>query len=401
MVCLTSETQCGESDLKILFIALGGTYPFRIGGPSVVAYNLVKQFDRKGLEVVFFFGISKEHLRKASDLYKSFDFSKNVNLIPIVKNERLSTSYETCLDVRFLKDIVTLVRKVNDKIDLIHFHHIPNTRDILVPFLAWFKKVPSVYRSGGWITNEALNKVDQSIYYDFFTYKLLNRFFTKIVCNSLYLKQKTILDGVKEEKIEVIPNGVNVEKFRNARRIDLSGDPALLFVGRLTHSKGIDTLVKSMRIIAKELPKAVLHIVGDGPLMDQLKSFVTSKGLEKRVVFHGRITRSLPSFYNSADICIFPSVYETFGITTIEAMAAGKPLIATNKGGVPENVTNFENGILIEPTMTNLIKAITDLWNDKDLMNKITKNNLEKAKNYDWAKIAERYITLYNCITRM
>jgi len=386
--------------LKIFFLSLGGTYPFRIGGPSVIAYNLIREFDKKGIKVDFAFGISREHLRKNFHLYNLFGFSKNIQLIPIIKNERSPTSYKTPKDCIFFKDVNILSKKVEKKYDLIHFQNIPNTKDIFIPFLAWIKRIPSVYRASGWLTYEALNKVPgkHGLYYDFFTYKILNKFFTKIVCNSFFLKQKTIIDGIREEKIEIIPNGVNVEKFRNARRIKLSGDPALLFVGRLAYNKGIDILIKSMKMIAKELPEAVLHVVGDGHLMNQLKSFVVRNNLEKRVIFHGQIIESLPSFYVSSDICVFPSVYETFGLTIIEAMAAGKPLIATNKGGVPENVKNFENGFLIEPTMRNVIRTIINLWNDKNLMSKISKNNLEKAKNYDWPKIAERYLMLYNQI---
>ena len=96
--------------LKILFISLGGTYPFRIGGPPVVAYNLIKEFDRKELEVDFVFGISKEDLSKTSDLSKFFKVSENINLIPIVKNERSPTLYKNYLDFKFLKDIITLSR---------------------------------------------------------------------------------------------------------------------------------------------------------------------------------------------------------------------------------------------------------------------------------------------------
>lgn len=393
------------SHLKILFLSLGGTYPFRIGGPSVVAYNLVREFDKKGVEVDFVFGISRVHLSRTSNLSNLFGFSENISLIPIVKNERSQDSYKSSLDFKFLKDVNALNKRLKNEFDLIHFQWIPSTRDIFIPFLSWIRTIPTIFRGAGWITYETFVKrkdvARTLVYYDYFTFKFLKRFFTKIVCNSLYLKRKLVSDGLfRAEKIEVIPNGVNIEQFSRARKVSLSGDPALLFVGRLTHYKGIDTLTKTMKIIREELPEAVLHIVGDGPLMNQLKSFVTSDGLQKRVVFHGRITRGLPSFYASADICIFPSVQETFGITVIEAMAAGKPLIATNKGGVPENVQNFENGILIEPTIGNLIRAITDLWNDKHLMNKIALNNLAKAKDYDWSKIAERYITLYDHIVR-
>lgn len=76
-----------------------------MGGPSVVAYNLIREFDRKGVQVDFVFGISKEHLSKTSNLSNLFGFSDNINLFPIVKNERSPESYKTSLDFKFLKDI--------------------------------------------------------------------------------------------------------------------------------------------------------------------------------------------------------------------------------------------------------------------------------------------------------
>ena len=151
-----------------------------------------------------------------------------------------------------------------------------------------------------------------------------------------------------------------------------------------------------MRIIVDLLPNAVLHVVGDGSLMELLKDFVKNNDLSKNVIFHGYISSNLASFYKSADICIVPSLLEGFGITIVEAMAAGKPIVATKFGATPEILQNQENGLLIEPNERNILSSISTLWNDKDLMNKISKNNLIRAKRYDWKRIAQRYIQLYD-----
>jgi glycosyltransferase involved in cell wall biosynthesis len=360
----------------------------------------VKQLSEKRIEVDFVFGIAKKQLDEAGDLHTFLGINENVNLIPIIKNEFSEDSYATFPGVKFLKDVVNLTREANGDIDFIHHHCIPNTRDVFVPFLSWTKNIPSLYRSGGWLTNEALNRVGSSVYYDFLAYKILHRFFSVIVCNSSFLKQKIVLDGVSERKVEVIPNGIDITKFRDAEKIILSGNPKLLFVGRLEQSKGIHILVASMKLVKKRLPRAVLHVVGDGPLKENLKSYVANHGLTENVIIHGSVTNALTSYYVSADICLVPSIYETFGIVTIEAMAAGKPVIATNVGGVPENITNLENGLLITPSVMSLENAITRLWSDKELMKKIASNNLKKSINYDWSRISDRYIALYNLLLR-
>ena len=79
-------------------------------------------------------------------------------------------------------------------------------------------------------------------------------------------------------------------------------------------------------------------------------------------------------------------------------MASGKPIIASDIGGIPENIENLENGILIKPKEENIAETVVDLWNDKALMDKISKNNLVRAKRYDWEKVVQRYIDLYNNI---
>jgi glycosyltransferase involved in cell wall biosynthesis len=385
--------------LKILFSALGGIYPFVIGGPQVVAYNLVKQFDRKGIDVDFVFGISKEQFKKVPDMNTFLELSENVKLTPLIKNQWLPSSYNMPPDLKFISDSLKLTRKINNDVDIIHFHYVPDTKDLLLLFLSRLKKIPCIYRSAGWLTYEAYTKANnRSIYFDYFSYRFLSRYFDGIATNSSYLKRKIMLEGINEERIEPIPNGVDVARFKNAKKIFLPGDPALLFVGRLVPIKGVEVLVRSMNIICKELPYAVLHLVGDGPSMNTLTTIVQSNNLQKNVVFHGNITRELPSFYASAHICIFPSLYEPFGIINIEAMAAGKPIITTNRGGVSENIKHLENGLVLEPTEKDIAAGVIKLWNNKDLMKTMIRNNSKKAKDFDWSKTADRYVDFYQRI---
>lgn len=384
--------------LKIVFVSLGGTYPFRIGGPSVVTFNLVEQFDRKGLEVDFVFGISKKDF---IDNYQNLSahFSRHVNLIPIVKNQRSEGSYRASFDSQFLVSARRIMRTLVDRPDVIQFPSPPSSNDALLPLLARLRGVPSVVRLAGWPLYEAKYRGDLSSYESYFFYRLTRSFFTKVVCASSFMRDRSMRDGIDAKKIQVIPNGIDLNAFRYAGRIKLVGHPALLFVGRLEREKGIDILVESMEHLARALPQVVLHVVGEGSLENELRRFTVTKGLIDRVVFHGK-TLDTAAFYSSADICVVPSIFEAFGITVVEAMAAGKPVVATRCGGIPENVTNLDNGILVQPTRQGLVKAITDLWNDAKLMERMSKNNLEKANQFDWSRVADEYIRLYMTLTK-
>lgn len=383
--------------MKILFVSLGGTLPFRAAGPSVVAYNLVRQFDKLGLNVEFVFGISEAQSAKEACL-QSLDLSSNVQLLPVVKNRKLATEYNASIDLRFLKSAVSLARRMRNAFDVVHFCTLPNSADVFMSPIACIRNVPSIINMHSWPTLERTYKRGALPFYNYVCHKLQTRFLTRVVCNSRYLEQKARLEGIDPRKIAIIPNGVDVETFSNSRRkMDLPGDPALLYVGRLEHEKGVDILVKSMKELLRDLPDAVLHILGNGTMMKEVEALVRSNQLQTAVLLHGTETKDdLAAFYQSADICVFPSRYDCLPLTILEAMAAGKPIIATRVGAIPERLEHLTNGLLTQPDMHDLKEAILRLWNDKDLMERCRKNNLRKAECYDWARIADDYLHLYH-----
>ena len=115
------------------------------------------------------------------------------------------------------------------------------------------------------------------------------------------------------------------------------------------------------------------------------------------VFFHGWAPDSMvPRYYKSADICVFPSRLEGFGIVILEAMASGIPIIASNTGGIREIISNGKNGMLFKPGDADaLSKAILALYQDLDLRKKISQAALKTVTEYNWENIAERYISLY------
>jgi glycosyltransferase involved in cell wall biosynthesis len=383
--------------LRVLFVSTGGTYPFRIGGPSVIAYHLAKELGKKGVTVDFIFGISREHYEKRTR-FPHFEFPDSVNLIPVIRNHRIADSYRTALDFELLRDVSRLAKRI-DGADVVQFCHLPTNRDVFLAPLASIRGIPCVLRIPAWIRHYLALYPGLLTIDDFLCYRFAREFATKIVCNSRWTMEKTMLDGVNANRIEIIRNGVDYLKFSSAEGIGLTGEPALLYVGRLDSEKGIWLLLEGMKDLEKTLPSAVLHVVGDGSVSDRLKHFVRSGGLDDKVIFHGKIIDTA-SFYASADICVFPDlIMPAFGVTSLEAMAAGKPIVTTDIGGLTENIEHLENGILVEPKKQALTEGIVRLWKDKDLMGRMSSNNLEKAKEFDWPLVAERWVQLYERLT--
>ena len=155
---------------------------------------------------------------------------------------------------------------------------------------------------------------------------------------------------VTPEKIAVIPNGVDLDRFSKSKnKIFLDGDPAILYIGHL--SKNADFLINAIAAIRSELPKLKLHIVGGGDAAT-LKLLAKKKQVDTNVIFHGTVApENTPiSYYKASDFFVFPSLYIPAGITILEAMASGTAVIASNTGGTQEIIiSNGEDGVLFEP----------------------------------------------------
>jgi glycosyltransferase involved in cell wall biosynthesis len=220
----------------------------------------------------------------------------------------------------------------------------------------------------------------------------------KIVTYSEFMRTNIVTwYGVNRDRIAVIPNGVDVRKFSECdSELSLEGDPAILYLGALANFKSPDILIQAIARLRSELPKMKLHLVGGGSRA-ALEWLAKKKEVEKYVVFHGSVVpERTPQYYKAADVCVFPSRRDSAGITLLEAMASGTPVIASNRGGTPEIISHGENGILFEPEDADALpKAILALHQDSELRKTISYNALKTVAKYSWEKIAEKYISLY------
>ena len=239
----------------------------------------------------------------------------------------------------------------------------------------------------------------KALSYTFKACKLADR----IIVNSKYM-HAAVIDwyGVDPRKLVIIPHGVDFKRFNECKiKVTLDGEPVILYVGKLSKRKGIDVLFQAIAKLRLELPKVKLHLVGSGYL-NQFQLLAKKLGIEKLVVFHDWVNDlMLPAYYKSADFCVFPSKYESFGIVFLEAMASGTPIIATPVGVAPEIIRHGENGMLVEPNNPDtLARAILWLSYDHHLRMKLSQNALKTAAKYSWDNIADQYIALYEDIIK-
>jgi glycogen(starch) synthase len=212
--------------------------------------------------------------------------------------------------------------------------------------------------------------------------------------------------GIEQSKIRIVPNGVDVEKFKPSedvavvkRKFGLGNEPCVLFVGSLIARKGLAFLLEAAKKIVKEIANTKFLIVGDGPLKNQLTGYLESANLSGNFKFFGNLKEdALSVMYNCADVFVLPSIQEGQGIVLLEAQASGKPVVAFDVGGVNEAVQNGETGLLVKLGSSNgLADALLKLLSDKALMKKMGANGREfVTENFTWDICAQKMLKVYS-----
>ena len=223
---------------------------------------------------------------------------------------------------------------------------------------------------------------------------------TEVIVNSNYMKNELQrIFGLPFEKINVIPNGINLTNFSGVerdydfrRQFAMDNEKIILYLGRLVYEKGVQNLIGAMTKILSNYHDAKLVICGKGGMMDELKQEARNLGIENKVYFAGYCdSKKIQKMYKCADIAVFPSTYEPFGIVALEAMLAGVPTVVSDVGGLNEIVEHGVDGMKSYAGNSNSIAdSVLTLLFDAKLCSAVSKNAVKKVKEmYSWNKIAQ------------
>ena len=222
----------------------------------------------------------------------------------------------------------------------------------------------------------------------------------EIIVNSNYMKSEVQrLFGLPFEKINVVPNGVNLNKFTGMdrdysfrRKYAMDNEKIILYLGRLVYEKGVQNLIAAMPKVLASYHDAKLVIAGKGGMLDELKAQADYLGISNKVYFAGYMNgKDVERMYKAADISVFPSTYEPFGIVALEGMLAERPIVVSDAGGLGEIVEHRVTGMKSYCGNPNSIAdSILELLFNPELYDNIVKNAKIKVKeNYNWQKIAQ------------
>lgn len=219
---------------------------------------------------------------------------------------------------------------------------------------------------------------------------------------------KPALDYVSRHlpgEYRIIPNGIDIEHFSldSPERKEFTDSKInILFVGRLERRKGLGHLLNACARVKKTFPNFRLIVVGPGMVLRyRYEKLVEDMGLTNNVVFTGFVpTAELPSYYRTADIFCAPATGgESFGIVLLEAMACGKPVVATNIAGYASLLAHGEEGLLVPPRdEKSLAHALLSLLDNKSLRQQMGAKGRIKAEKYSWANVARQVMDYYTTL---
>jgi glycogen(starch) synthase len=381
---------------------LSWEFPPRIvGGIAPHVYNLSRDLVHKGIDVY----VVTCDFPGAPD-YEEVD---GVHVFRVDSYTSPSPDFATwtfLMNVNMEKESASIIHRLDDQIDLIHAHDwlVANSAIGLkhifrVPLIATIHSTEIGRRNGLHTYYERMIHQTEA--------RLTNEAWKVISCSQYMASHVEWAFGLPKDKVIMIPNGVDVNTFskkidrdKNRSSYASTNEKIVLFVGRLVHEKGIHILIGAMpKVLARVNTKFV--IVGSGYMKDSLIGQVHRMGLAHKAYFTGFINdQTLKALYNCADVCVVPSLYEPFGITALEAMAAQVPVVVSDVGGLAEIIEHDKTGVKVFPNSSDsLAWGITKILLDTDYADQIKRNAFDKvSKEYTWSKIGERTKILYQWV---
>jgi len=299
--------------------------------------------------------------------------------------------------------------------EVAHVHYYPQFAALIKTFNPSVRVI--LHMHGEWLTQVKFSKLDTR----------LNKLDLIISCSEFVTKTISIRFPAIADRCKTVPMGLTPENyFSEGIPAASSSSKRLLCVGRISPEKGVHVLLEAFELIIRQLPDTTLTIVGpewispreditdlcleknviaslipfyQGSYLLQLRQKL-SRAAAERVTFTGLVAhRDVASFYGRTDVYICPSLYESFGVSVVEAMAASLPVVATKVGVVPELVSNRRNGLIVEINNPQAIAdAVIELFKNTALRDSIACAARETVeRQFSWETICSSLIEMYQC----
>jgi alpha-1,3-mannosyltransferase len=377
--CYKARKELGKKMKIKIFQACQNFYPVK-GGIETLVLETSRELAKMGYEITV---VTSNRTTENSKKLPAKEKISGINIRRF--NFKKISRYKTSLDaLKFL---------LSSDFDILHVHGIGFLSDI-IPLVKSEGNKKIVLNTHGGIFHTKKMMFAKNIYFNTMT-RIAAKFTDKIVADSEH--DKEIMERIADKKkISVIGHGVAWQRLSKIRRN--GNGKTLIHFGRVASNKKIDKILHVVKILKKSIHDVKFFVVGaDWGELKKLKELTNKLGIKKNVIFTGEVSeKKLYQIMSKSDLFVLASEYEGFGISVIEAMAAGLPVVVNDIDAMKELVQNGKNGFRINFNDYDCVaKTILRLLEDNDLRKKIEASNRSYTKNFDWSSVAKNIDKVY------
>ncbi len=381
------------------------------GGMNVYVRDLGREFSRRGIEVDVYTRSQDPTMPRITEL------AENGRVIHIKTGPE--RPYNKNKIYNHLPEFVTNVKTLNQKYDIIYSHYWLSGVAAGALRQVWNIPIVQMFHTLAEMKNRvaqtpAEREPEQRLNCEGEVMRFADRL---VAATPLEKNHMTWQYGALSDKIDVVPPGVDLDRFKPLNRREAKtyigvppDDKMILFVGRIQPLKGIDILMQALALVRRREPELVknicVSIIGGDPNPDseiernefeRLKSLRADLGVGDLITFLGAKDQdTLVYYYSAAEMVVMPSHYESFGMVAIEAMACGTPVIASDVGGLSFSIENGFNGYLVpgrDPE--SLANKIVLLLKYRALLDQLSEQAKTWVKRYSWVNIADEITEVF------
>jgi glycosyltransferase involved in cell wall biosynthesis len=375
---------------------LSKMYPPVVGGSGAYAYEIANALGAQGHNVDVY--------TQASTGESDTDIHENVTVQRVTEARRYLVTFETLfysLRSRLGIDL--------DAYDVIHGTLMPASTIALVDRLTF--DTPIVLTSHSVALKEvfahsAEKPADYLLKYAFHPMNVVmdnvaaRRADAIIAISETMERQLTDRYRLPADRVTTISHGVDTDRYRprdDQHSAVSEGRLTLLFVGRLITRKGVDLAIEALA--ETDAREVELLVAGTGRLEEELQQLASDLGVADRVEFLGYVPDdALPALYSSADVTLFTSNYEGFGLVWLESLAAGTPVIGTQVGGIPDVVDDGTSGYVVDKDPLAIAACVDRLHDDRERLAAMSDAARSVAEDHTWHHVASDVEVVYQCV---
>jgi glycosyltransferase involved in cell wall biosynthesis len=373
-------------------------FPPAIGGMENHVYAISTELKKRGHKVMVITSDDVGEDRKG--IVKCLEIMDGVEVYrrPLLFRKRMRECW-------FLSDVTALLSKL--KADVVHAHSYRCLSSCIATYWCRRNKIPVVLTPHGIYPPRSLTNHLVKTVYDHSFGNLLLRSSGKIVALTEHNKHLLLKLGALEDRIVLIPNGVNVNRYDKTRLCNEKmsreefGDPVLLYVGRVDWNKGLERVIEAMPALVKSFSHVKFLIVGPdwSGHGEKLWALASKLGVSESVVMTGEVSEEEKlSYYSVADVFVLPTMYEGLSLSLLEAMASGLPIVVTKSGGPGDILADGVHALLMNDCSAREISGLVSMiLADSRLAKRIGRNAFELvSKGFSWDRVVNKIEALYS-----